>query len=127
MKNEFKPDYVTPPYDTLRECINELNITDEEFMRRSGVTKGKFADIVSGKVGAITADTARLISNVVGGSESFWSNRQSQYDEAMARTKRKSIDIVDVIFGVLITIIAIAMLSTIYEYIRYLMVALEYK
>lgn len=79
MKNEFKPDYVSPPVDTILEFLDENNISIYDFLSRTIITPEEWRDIIDGKAGAITEDIALSISCVTGTQE-FWVNRQRNYD-----------------------------------------------
>lgn len=85
--NEFSPDYVSPPGDTLRELLVSLNMTQAELARRMGRPKKTINEIAKGKA-AITPETALQLERCLGTPASFWLNREAQYREAIARLKR---------------------------------------
>ena len=88
----FAPDYVSPPIETLRECLVELEISVPDFLVEAGIEVDDYNAIAAGKVGAINKDVAQRIVNVLGGSTAFWLNRQAQYDEEVNKHYANSED-----------------------------------
>jgi HTH-type transcriptional regulator / antitoxin HigA len=94
----FAPDYAVPPGETLVETLEALEITQAELARRTDRPTKTISEIANGKA-AITPDTALQFERVLGVPASFWINRESQYQEALARqAERKRLsDEVDVV------------------------------
>src|SRR5579884_806918 len=84
VRNEYVPDYVSPPGDTLLETIEDLGMTQAELARRTGRPLKTINEIIQGKT-AITPDTALQFERVLGIPAHFWNNREQQYREALAR------------------------------------------
>ncbi len=84
IQNEFLPDYVSPPGDTLLEVLESLGMSQAELARRTGRPKKTINEIIQGKA-AITPDTALQLELALGVPASFWNNREQQYQEALAR------------------------------------------
>ncbi len=84
VKNEFLPDYVSPPGDTLRETIESIGMTQAELAARSGRPVKTINEIIRGKA-QIIPETAIQLEKVLGIPASFWNLRQSRYDEYIAR------------------------------------------
>lgn len=78
--NEYKPDYVSPPGETLREVLEEMGMSRADLAIRMGRPKKTINEIIKGKA-AITADTAVQLERVLGVPTSFWNNRQRHYDD----------------------------------------------
>lgn len=87
-RNEFDPDTVSPPGETLLELLVERGMSQSELSDRVGRPRKTINEIVKGKAG-ITAETALQLETVLGAPASFWSNRQRQYDEFVARNERR--------------------------------------
>lgn len=81
---EYRPDYVSPPGETLLEALEDRGMTQAELAQRTGRPKKTINEIVKGKA-AITPETALQFERVLGISATFWNNREQQYREALAR------------------------------------------
>jgi HTH-type transcriptional regulator / antitoxin HigA len=85
-RNEYIPDYVSPPGETLEEVLETRGMSQAELAERTGRPKKTINEIVKGKAG-ITAETALQFELVLGISASFWMNREQQYRESVARRR----------------------------------------
>lgn len=83
LQNEYIPDYVSPPGDTLLETIEDLGMSQAELARRTGRPLKTINEIIQGKA-AITPDTALQFERVLGIPARFWNNREQQYRESLA-------------------------------------------
>lgn len=83
-KNEYFPDTVSPPGETLREALDELRVTQAELAVRMGRPQKTISEIINGKT-AITSETALQLEMVLGIPADFWVSRESQYQEFLAR------------------------------------------
>ncbi|MCK4765323.1 MAG: HigA family addiction module antidote protein [Candidatus Aminicenantes bacterium] len=79
-KDEYRPDYVSPPGETLLELITSLNITQAGLAKRMGRHIKTVNEIIKGKA-PITPGTAIQLEKVLGPPASFWNNREKQYRE----------------------------------------------
>lgn len=86
MSNAFKPDYASPPGETLAETIEAMGLTQTELARRMGRPIKTINEIIQGKA-ALTADTALELERVLGIPASFWSRLESNYREHLARQR----------------------------------------
>ena len=77
-QNQYMPDNVSPPGDTLLETIETLGISQSELAERMGRPKKTINEIIKGKT-AVTPDTALQLERVLGVPASFWNNRVRQY------------------------------------------------
>lgn len=84
IQNQYTPDYVSPPGETLQEVLEEQGITQAELAERTGRPKKTINEIINGKT-AITPETALQLERVLNVPASFWNNRERQYREALAR------------------------------------------
>lgn len=89
MKNEYLPDYVSLPGETLLETIEAIGMTQTELARRMGRPKKTINEIIKGKA-AITPETALQLELALGIPASFWHERERRYREALARLEQKN-------------------------------------
>lgn len=88
-KNDFQPDWVSPPGETIADLLEERGLSVTEFAAGLGRTPAYTSDLVHGRE-VITAEVARQLEALFGGSAAFWINRESQYREALARLQREA-------------------------------------
>lgn len=86
MTTAFKPDYASPPGDTLAETIGFLGMTQTELARRMSRPLKTINEIIQGKA-AITADTALELERVLGTPAHVWMNLETNYREHLARQR----------------------------------------
>lgn len=84
IQNQFNPDYVSPPGETLLETLQAIGMSQSELADRIGRPKKTVNEIIKGKA-SITPDTALQLERVLGIPAHFWNNRESQYRETLAR------------------------------------------
>jgi len=84
--NEYEPDYVSPPGETLEEILNDRETSQIDLARRTGRTSKFINEIIKGKA-RITPDFALELERVMGIPDSFWNNRQRHYDAFKTRKK----------------------------------------
>lgn len=84
VKNQYFPDDVSPPGDTLREILRERGLTQAELATRMGRPKKTVSEIINGKA-AITVDTALQLELVLGVPAAFWNTREQHYRQYLAR------------------------------------------
>jgi HTH-type transcriptional regulator / antitoxin HigA len=89
IKNQYNPDFVTPPGETLLEALEVIGMTQAEFAERTGRPKKTINEIIRGKA-AITPETALQFEKVLGVSAGFWINREQNYQEWLARKLERS-------------------------------------
>lgn len=82
--NEYRPDYVSPPGETLEELLEERGMSQAELAERTGRPKKTINEIIQGKT-AITPETALQLERVLGTPARFWLTREQQYREFLAR------------------------------------------
>ncbi|MFH0900719.1 MAG: HigA family addiction module antitoxin, partial [Pseudomonadota bacterium] len=82
-ENEYTPDDVSPPGETIQETLDALGMTQTQLATRSGHPKKVINQIIKGKA-AITPDTALHLERVLGVPASFWNERERHYREFLA-------------------------------------------
>lgn len=82
--HEYRPDYVSPPGETLEELLEEHGMSQAELAERTGRPKKTINEIIQGKT-AITPETALQLERVLGTPAGFWLTREQQYREFLAR------------------------------------------
>ena len=82
--NQYNPDYVFPPGDTLEEVLEDRGISQAELADKMGIPQKTINEIIKGKV-AITEETALQLELVLGIPAHFWNNRERHYREFLAR------------------------------------------
>jgi HTH-type transcriptional regulator / antitoxin HigA len=80
----FKPDWVSPPGDTIQDAIDEMGISQAELARRLSVTKKHINEVVKGKA-SISPELAVKLELVLGEPARFWLQREANYQQLIAR------------------------------------------
>ena len=87
-KNQYIPQVVFHPGETLAEKLEEMGMGPKEFAVRTGKPEKTISEILNNK-SSITPEMAVQFESVTKIPARFWLNRQRSYDEYMARKKRK--------------------------------------
>ena len=87
--NEYLPDSVTPPGETLQEIFDAIGMTKAELADRMGKTSKFVIDINKHGVITITPTSAMELEKVLGIPASFWNNRERRYRESLARREER--------------------------------------
>ena len=77
------PRPLSPPADTIRDCLETAGWTQADLAERMGRTKKHVQDLIKNKT-RITSDTAVELSRTLGGSVQFWLNLEANYQAALA-------------------------------------------
>ncbi len=80
MKNQYAPDYVSPPGETLLEMIEERGMTQADLAVRTGHPRKVINKIIKGKA-RLTPETALELEHVLGVPARFWLTREQWYRE----------------------------------------------
>jgi len=86
--NEYYPQEVLHPCDTLNEKLDELKMSRKEFALRTGKPEKTIVAILKGE-SSITPEMAVMFENITKIPAHFWLNKQARYNEYKARLKRK--------------------------------------
>ena len=89
-QNQYNPQSVSHAGESLQEKLEELNMGPKEFAVRTGKPEKTITAILKGE-SAITPDMAVLFEDILRIPARFWLNAQRNYDEYVAKEKRKSI------------------------------------
>ena len=82
----YEPTEVSPPGDTLRDMMEERDLSQAELSRRLGRPTQAINEILAGKK-EITEDTAIELERVLQVPAHFWLTREAQYREYLARLR----------------------------------------
>ena len=85
----YQPDRVSPPGETIRDILEDVEMSQVDLARRMGRPPNKVNQIIQGKK-AITADTALELENVLGLPASFWLKREQNYQ--LARSAQQQLE-----------------------------------
>jgi HTH-type transcriptional regulator/antitoxin HigA len=85
----FRPDWTSPPGDTIADLIEEQGWSQAEFAERTGYTTKHVNQLIAGKA-TISEDTAFRLERVLGSTAQFWLTREAQYRESVARTAARA-------------------------------------
>lgn len=83
---EYKAAIAIPPGETLKEFLDNINMSQIELSKRTGLSEKHISEIINGK-SPITCDTALKLEHVLGTPASFWNNLEANYQETKARIK----------------------------------------
>ncbi len=87
-KFTYKPDYAVHPGETLREKLEEIGMSPKKFAIRTGKPVKTISEVLNIK-SSITPAMSVLFERVLDISASFWLNKQSSYNEFLAREEQK--------------------------------------
>lgn len=86
--SEFRPDWISPPGDSIADVLEEQGWNQSAFAERMGYTEKHISLLINGKA-AITEDAAFKLERVTGMPAGFWLSREAQYREALARIEEE--------------------------------------
>ncbi len=84
LQNEYRPDYVSPPGETLLETLDTIGMSEVELATHMGCPVKTINEIIQRKA-PITAETALQLEQVLHIPASFWLKREQHYREFPAR------------------------------------------
>jgi addiction module HigA family antidote len=84
IQNEYMPDEVSSPGESLADLLEEQGISQAELAHRIGMTEQTISEIIHGHA-PVTPEIAVKLESVLGTPARFWNMRQSQYQEAMKK------------------------------------------
>lgn len=84
--NAFSPDWTSHPGETVADILEERSLTAHEFARRIGHTLERTMELLDGRA-PITIQTAQKLELVLGVPAAFWTTREAQYRQDLARIK----------------------------------------
>jgi len=84
LQNEYHPDSVSSPGETLLETLETLGMSQAELAKLMGRPAKTINEIIQKKA-TITVETALQLEQVLHIPASFWLKREQQYRESLAR------------------------------------------
>ncbi len=87
-RNQYQPDFVTPPGESLKEILGSLGMTQADLARRMGRPIKTINEIIKGKSG-ITPETALQLELVLDIPASYWNNREKLYRASLAKEEER--------------------------------------
>lgn len=84
ISNQFHPDVVPPPGDTIKESLEALGMKQAEFAKRMGVSEKYVIDLLCGDA-PLSADTALKLERVFNVPARFWTNLELGHREYLTR------------------------------------------
>ncbi len=88
IQNQYTPDYVAHPGETLLETLEALGMSQADLADRTGRPKKTINEIIHGKA-ALTPETALQLERVLRVPASFWNNLERNYREFIARQEEQ--------------------------------------
>ncbi|MDX1372300.1 MAG: hypothetical protein R3321_07505 [Nitrososphaeraceae archaeon] len=105
--NEYKPNYCSPPCETIKDWMVEHEVTFNNFLEKTGYETYELVDILYNNH-RLTKQDCILLSEITGTSVKFWENRESQYVECIKHNRQKFLNsIYWVILSIFITAICL--------------------
>ncbi len=86
----YTPDKAIHPGRIIAEMIAREGMTQKSLCERMGISEKHLSQIINGEA-SITVETSLLLENALGGSASFWTNLEKNYQETKARIERTSL------------------------------------
>jgi len=86
MINEYEPQTVSPPGSSLKEKLQEMQMSYKEFALSTGDSEETISKIINGER-AITTDMAVQFERVLKIPADFWLRRQRIYEEMLSKNK----------------------------------------
>jgi len=84
IKNEYNPDTISVPGETLKELLEDRKMSQAELAERMGRPKKTINEIIKGKA-SLTSDTAIQLERVLGVPADFWIQREMNYRALVAQ------------------------------------------
>lgn len=78
--NQFEPDYIVPPAESIREMLEAYGMTQKELAARMDLTEKTMTKIMKGQ-SPITKEHAKSLENILELPASYWLNLQRNYDD----------------------------------------------
>lgn len=78
-----------PPGETIREQLEDREMTQKEFAIRMGMSEKHISHLISGKT-RLEPQVSLMLENVLGIPANFWMNLESIYQEQLARVKEEN-------------------------------------
>lgn len=83
-ENQYMPDTVSTPGETLLETLGTFGMSPSHLAERTGRSNETINEIIEGKR-RVTSEISLELEQVLGVPASFWNNRERHYREAQNR------------------------------------------
>ena len=84
IRNQYTPNYVSPPGETLEETLKERGMTQMDFAQRIDISNKHLKQILDGTA-PITPETALKFERALGIPSHLWNSREQQYRDFLVR------------------------------------------
>ncbi|MBD3175807.1 MAG: ImmA/IrrE family metallo-endopeptidase [Armatimonadia bacterium] len=84
IQNDYRPDEVSPPGETLADVIEDRGMSQASLARRTGLSTKTICGLIAGRE-PLSQDTALALETVLGVPARFWNSREAAYRESLAR------------------------------------------
>lgn len=84
--NEYKPDYISPPGETINEMLESCEMEKDQFAGMIELEVDEVEKLLKGDL-EIDCDLATRLQIVLGPPVEFWIAREQQYREGLLRIK----------------------------------------
>lgn len=81
---EFQANWISAPGDTMADILRERHLSLADFAKDMERTNEHAQNLLDGCV-TLTIEDAQKLGNILGGSTSFWINREKQYRDDLTR------------------------------------------
>jgi HTH-type transcriptional regulator/antitoxin HigA len=93
----YRPDYATPPGETLRETLEALGMTQADLSRRTGLSTKHINQIIQG-FAPLSPDTALALERVVGVPARLWNSLEANYQSQQLRLQSRTVSEEDAVW-----------------------------
>ena len=76
----FKPDFMFPPGETIKDILEEMSLELPEFVEMMGIPESHTLGIINGEE-IITEEIAQILEKVTSTPSRLWLNMQSLYSD----------------------------------------------
>jgi len=84
----YQPNKAIHPGSSVQRELDHLGMSQKRLAERTGLSEKHISQIINGEA-SITAETAFLFANALGGTASFWLNLDRNYRETLARIEQE--------------------------------------
>jgi HTH-type transcriptional regulator / antitoxin HigA len=89
-QNEYNPNFVSPPGDTIEGELEAREITPAELARQMGYPLNTINELIKGDI-ELTSDIATQLERVFSIPARFWLNRERRYRESLAKKQAATV------------------------------------
>ena len=86
--NNYTPDWVSPPGETIEDLAKEHGLTLNELAAKLGMNPADAATLIDG-FSELTDPIAVRLGEIFGTTAEFWRNREAQYREALIPIRQR--------------------------------------